>query len=35
VVTLKVVIGGIGDEQHPPRLAGPDQDHISDNPRLN
>ena len=35
VVTLKVVDGGIPAEQHPPRLAVPDQDHIADNPRLN
>jgi len=31
VVTLKVVDGGIPAEQHPPRLADPDQNHIADN----
>ena len=35
VVTIKVIIGGLGAEQHPPRLAAPDQDRIADNPRLN
>jgi hypothetical protein len=32
---ITIIIGGIAAEQHPPRLAVPDQDHIADNPRLN
>jgi hypothetical protein len=29
--TITIVIGGISAEQHPPRLAAPDQDHVADN----
>jgi hypothetical protein len=32
VITIR--IGGMPAEQHPPRLAAPDQDHIADNQRL-